>query len=380
MKKSLTNLYIENSINKELRSSLNNVILAITFGMVFINITNGPALAGFTKELQAKEFIFGILMALPVIGGLFQLLASYILEKTKRRKKIFLTFGIIQRTLWIPIGFVPYFIPKQSASLRIWGVILLVTLASSCGSFVNVTFFSWMADLVPGSFRGRFFSIRTRISTIAGLTAGLVIAKLLDLLPGFTGYTTVFIIAGVFGTLDILCFIKVQGIPMEKQQKKESMALIIKNAFKDQGYRRYLLFWTVWGFSINLASPFINLYALGNLKMSFTELTLMGQVACNLTTIFFITKWGRFLDKFGSKLLLYITCIVTSILLIPLVFASPSNYLPYLMFNLIGGIVWCGTDLASQNMLITNTPMQNRSVYIAIYSVVTTVFGNAIAY
>lgn len=380
MIRSLKNLYLENGIKKELSNSLNNVILAITFGVIFINITGGPALTGFAKELQAKEFIFGILMAMPVIGGLFQLFASYVLEKTKKRKKIFLVFGVIQRTLWVPVGLVPFIIPVTADSLRIWTVILLITAASSCGSFVNITFFSWMADLLPGNFRGRFFSLRTRISTIAGLIASLIIAKLLDVLPGFIGYATVFILAGVMGIMDILCFIKVVDVPMEAQEKKDSMLTIIKQAFKDHGYRRYLLFWTLWGFSINFSAPFINLYALGNLKMSFTEITITGQVVSNLTTIFFITKWGRFLDKFGSKVLLYITCTSTAVLLLLLVLASPDNYMPFLIFNLIGGVIWCGTDLANQNMLITHTPSQNRSMYIAIYSVLTTLLGNALAY
>jgi hypothetical protein len=380
MMKSLKNLYLENGIKKELGSSLNNVILAITFGVIFINITGGPALTGFARELQAKEFIFGILMAMPVIGGLFQLFASYVLEKTKKRKKVFLIFGVIQRALWIPVGLIPFVIPMEADSLRIWTVIILITVASSCGSFVNVSFFSWMADLIPGKFRGRFFSLRTRISTVAGLIASLIISKLLDVLPGFTGYTTVFILAGVMGVMDILCFIKVIDVPMETQEKKESMLNIIKQAFKDHGYRKYLLFWTLWGFTINFSAPFINLYALGNLKMSFTEINLTGQVVSNLTTIFFITKWGKFLDKFGSKVLLYITCTSTAVLLLLLVLASPDNYIPFLLFNLIGGMIWCGTDLANQNMLITHTPSHNRSMYIAIYSVLTTLIGNALAY
>jgi len=122
------------------------------------------------------------------------------------------------------------------------------------------------------------------------------------------------------------------------------------------------------------------MYALGSLNMSFTQITVTGQIASNLTTIFFITKWGRFLDRYGSKPVLYITCIISSVLPLLWIFASKSNYIPVLLFNLIGGMIWCGTDITNQSMLITNTPTENRSASIAIYFIVTSIIGNALAF
>lgn len=380
MKNALNDLYIEHGIEKELRKSLNYIVLGITFGTIFFNITMGPALTGFARALGAGEFVYGILMALPVVGGLLQLYASHILEKTRKRKKMFLIFGVIQRMLWIPVGLVPYILPVSTGMLRIWSTIVFITLASCSGAFINVSFYSWIGDMIPLNIRGRYFSLRSRIATIAGLLSGLIVAKLLDMLPGFPGYTTVFIIAALVGTLDILSFLRVADVPMKVNENKESTVRFIKKALKNKFFVRFVLFWTAWGFGVNFVSAFLNMYALDKLHMSFTEITLTGQIVCNVTTIFFITKWGKFVDKYGSKPTLYITCTLTALLLLLWLLATPENYIPVLIFNLIGGMIWCGTDITNQNMLITNTPDENRSMYVAIYFAITTIFGNALAY
>lgn len=380
MFRALKNLYRGQGLDLEMKKSLDYVVLGITFGMVCMSITGGPALTGFARALGAGDFTYGVLMALPVIGGLMQIYASYILEKTRKRKTIFITFGIIQRLLWIPVALVPYILPVEAGMLRIWSVIVLITLTSITGAFMNVSFYTWMGDLIPLKIRGRYFSIRSRISTISGLIAGLVTAKVLDMIPGYPGYTFVFIIAAIFGTLDIICFIRVKDISMNVSEKQVSIITVLRTSFANASFRRYVTFWTLWGFSLNFASPFFAMYALGSLEMSFTEITITGQIASSLTTIFFITKWGRFLDRYGSKPLLYITCIISSVLPLLWIFASPNNYIPVLLFNLIGGMIWCGTDITNQSMLITNTPTENRSASIAIYFIITSIIGNALAF
>lgn len=380
MNNTLKGLYIENGLEEDIKRSLNYLIIAVTFGMVCFSITGGPALTGLARELGAGDFVYGVLMAMPVVGGVMQLYASYIIDKTGKRKKIFMTVGITSRLLWVPVGLVPYIVPMEAGDLRIWSVILLVTLVSMGGAFINVGFFSWADDLIPLNIRGRYFSTRSRISTIASLLAGLASAWLLDNIPGPARYTTVFFIAGIFGALDIMSFIRVKDVHVDKKHNHASITATMKKCFAEPSFRRYVLFWTVWGFAINLSAPFFNMYALGPLKMSFTQVTLTGQIACNLATIIFITRWGKFLDRFGSKPVLYISCITTSLLPVLWLFAAPGNYWPVLLFNIIGGAIWCGTDVTSQKMLITNTPEENRSMAIAIYFVITTILGNALAF
>ena len=47
----------------------------------------GTPLTGLSKDLGASDFMLGLLMALPVFGNLTQLLFSYVLERTCKRKR-----------------------------------------------------------------------------------------------------------------------------------------------------------------------------------------------------------------------------------------------------------------------------------------------------
>ena len=53
----------------ELRRSLNLLIISITFGMAFFVVIQGAPLTGFVRALGADDLIFGIIMAMPVLGG-----------------------------------------------------------------------------------------------------------------------------------------------------------------------------------------------------------------------------------------------------------------------------------------------------------------------
>jgi MFS family permease len=47
---------------------------------------------------------------------------------------------------------------------------------------------------------------------------------------------------------------------------------------------------------------------------------------------------------------------------------------------LINGAFVCGVDVTSVQMLVSVTPQENRSIYIAIYMVVTSVLGASLGY
>jgi hypothetical protein len=82
--------------SKEIRKSLNLVIIAVAFGMAFTTVQTGPSLTGFIRELGVEDFLYSVIMALPVLGGVTQVFASYILENSGERKRILIVSGLIQ--------------------------------------------------------------------------------------------------------------------------------------------------------------------------------------------------------------------------------------------------------------------------------------------
>ena len=136
---------------------MNRIVLGAGVGMVFFGAFNGAPFSGFVRSLGVSDFLYGVLMSLSVMGGLFQLVAAYVLERTGARKKLFLISGVVQRIVVIPMVLLPYIVPPEWKALLI-GLVMLLLTSSAIGSSLNgVTFFSWMADIIPLRIRGKVF-------------------------------------------------------------------------------------------------------------------------------------------------------------------------------------------------------------------------------
>jgi len=129
---------------QELRRSLNLVILGISFGIIFFSVINGAPLTGFIRALGVNDFIYSIIMALPMLSNVIQVFAAYFFENSGHRKSSFLIAGFL-RILWIPAALTPLILP---------------------GKDYNATV----------------------IFTIVSAAAGLVIGVFLDRLNNFTGF------------------------------------------------------------------------------------------------------------------------------------------------------------------------------------------------
>ena len=116
-------------------------------------------------------------------------------------------------------------------------------MATASGSFMNISFTSWLADVVPIHIRGRYLGLRSSISTLFGLTGALVASLVIQKMPGLDGYMLVFGVATVFGIGDIATFIWIKDPPMhavEHHRFFDSM----KTVLRDRNYVKYLIFWT----------------------------------------------------------------------------------------------------------------------------------------
>src|SRR5690349_7229681 len=90
-----------------LRRSLETITLAWVFGAVWQNSTTGAPLTLFAQGLGASKFQFGLLAALPFIASLLSVPASLLIERTGRRKSVFLHGLYLQRALWFLIALAP---------------------------------------------------------------------------------------------------------------------------------------------------------------------------------------------------------------------------------------------------------------------------------
>lgn len=372
-------LFDTTGMDPETVKTLKLLIVAVAFGMVCFNVTGGIAMTGYLKELGASDFVYGLLMALGPIANAFQFVASYFLEKSRARRRMFLVAGFVQRLCWLPFGLVPFFVPMGQGTLRLWIAGLLILVTAVTGPFMNMAFNSLCADVVPLRIRGRYFATRSQVSTLVGIVGGLVVGYLLDRLPGFTGYAVVFAIAGIFGTADVFSFLFMKMPEMKPRQEKGGMLSMMREVVRDRNYMKLVWFVTAWSFAVQICNPFFNVYMRESLHMTNTDITLLGQITSSVFMVLVVTRWGRALDQFGNKPVVYLAATLATINPLMWTFIGPGMLWAVFLVHMITGSIWCAIDLGVQNLFMGQAPEKNRSMFFAVYFIFTQLIGVALA-
>lgn len=359
---------------------LSFVTLGVCFGIVFVNVTTGAPIAGFAKILGFGDFLYAVLLALPVLGGALQIFASFVLERTGKRKLLFLLGGLANRVPWLFVALLPLVVRQNQALFGPFVGLLLCTALG--GAFLAVSFMSWVADLVPLELRGRFFGHRSLLGTAASLVSGLCIGWFLDTVTSVIGFAITLAVAAVLGVIDILCFLRVQDPPMGRDGMSwEHLVRTFQEVFVHPDFSRFLLFTVFWYFAFNVASPFFNLYMIRDLHMGFFHIALYIQAVANCTTLFSIRLFGRLTDRFGNVPITMVATAVASFLPLLWCLTTEENWrVIVLIIQILAGIFWPAIDLTVNNLALKLSPDLHRSFYVAVLNLFLGVFGNACGY
>ncbi len=371
-------LFDERGLDVETIRTLRILIAGVAGGVVWANITTGVAISGYIKALGASDFLYGLVMALPPLANAFQLLASYILERTCKRKPMILVFGLLQRLIWIPFGLIPFILPMADSAVRMWAAVVMVMVSSVSGPFINVAFYSICSDVIPLRIRGRYFAVRSRMSTLIGMAFGFLIGALLDAVPGYTGYAVVFAIAGIAGALDITSYTFMHLPDMSPPVQKNGLLQMIRPVLGDTKYMRMVLALTAWMFSVQITAPYFNVYMLENMRMTNFEITVSCQIVSNLFLVLVVSRWGTALDSYGSRPVLTVGAFLTSFAPLFWTLIGPRMVWAVALVNMLSGATYVAIDLGAQNLFMSQAKDSNRSMYIALYFFFTQLIGLAV--
>lgn len=373
-------LYDTTGISTDVQQGLTLAIVGVTLSMVFSIITMGAAWTSFLRALGADSMTLGVLSAIPVAASTLQIFASYILERFRIRRTLLLVFGIAARIAWIVIGLIPVMIPESAGNARLALVMVLLGISAAAASFLNVSFYSLMGDLVPLRIRGRYFSARHAISLISGILTGLLVSLLMDRVTGMIGYSIILVTAGIFGCLDICCFLFIKWPPMAKAEgPRESFFTMLRAVFKDEAYMKIVVYFTLWLFAVCISAPFANVYFLEHLRMTFTEITIYNQILPNIATVLVIGWWGRKADQYGNQPVVQTVGLYCMLFALMFTFTGPRSFVIMPFAQIMGGLTWPASDLSQQNMYLAKAPVHNRSMYIAVFFASTQLIGTALS-
>ena len=376
---SLSLLYDEFRLSKAVRRSLNLILLANLFGNLHGIICGGgtTAMVGLANELHAGDLAFGLINGIPQAAALLQIPFSVLVSRTHARKRYMLTFGLFSRALWILFGLIPLIIPASPAWLPLWTMIFLLGISSCCGSVINVCWLPWFSDLAPIRLRGQWFSVRDMLVAGANLGFGLLVAWLLDTLPVYNRYIVVFAMGGVLGMLDMICF----GFCTEQfsdPPRKEKLGTVLRHIRANGPFCRLVIMWTAWCFASNLCGPYLGRYSINDMGLSFMQMTAFGTAASAIATVLVMPRWGRELNHYGSRNVMQIATLATSVTDLFYLFSTPGSVWPVLLRNFIGAACWSGCNLAANNLQLSFSPDEGRPSYIAVFACITSLVGVAL--
>ncbi len=335
---------------------------------VFIVLSGGAFLTGLALFLGAGDFEIGLLAAAPFLMQTLQLVSPYVFRVPSMLKdRVATTLGV-SRFLWlvmIPILFLsgPWRLPVLLGTVLLSGLLTMISVPA---------WLSWMADAVPETHRGRFFSRRNAV--ISGTTVAATIwgSLILDWSRGSNdayGYAAI-ILLSLVGAL--MAWRSMQAMPngyrnvdASISEKPNTLAPL-----RDRAFGRVLMVFSAWNAAVGLSAAFFAPHMLLNLKMSFFQIGIYTS-ATALVAILSSRTWGTLIDKYGSRVILNISAF--GIGLIPVVWLFPCADTLWILLPeaIYSGVLWAGFNLAAFTLPLDKSPRQNRSAYLSMFAAVT---------
>jgi MFS family permease len=365
----------------ELRSYLRLVTIAWGFGAVFFGATGGTALPELAKTLGAPQFFFGLLGAAPFLGLVPQLPVSWLIERTGRRKWLFICTCTIHRLIFLAIAMIPFVVPAEWRVVRLSALILTLVGSWVLGGFAGPTWNGWMGDMIPSRIRGRYWAFRRRVGLITTMAAALIAGWFIDYsastrLGTAGGIAMVFAIASLFGAIDPLLFMFIPEIPKRISQVRMTWGKLIASPLKDRAFLQLMLYWFLLNFAnAGIIGTFFqrNLREVVRMENSWVNFVLV--ISPSIGWYMAVKWWGRARDRWGNRPILVLTS--AAVVINPLLWClvRPEWAWTGLVIPIYGGFVWAGIDMALCNALLGFSGGGRVSSYPALAAIISGLGG-----
>lgn len=356
-------------IKKGLRIS----IIQGIFTNIHITLTGGMFLTGLALYLGATPFHIGLLAAIPALLTSFGFISAFLVNRLSQRKLLTLITSGIGRALF----FIPALLLLFNIKPQLTHLLIIIGIFNALLMIADNSWLSWMSDLVPREMRGRFFGIRNTAMGLVGMVVSFAGAKLLDYFKATNqhnlGLGIIFLIAGLSATLGTVLLS--QQPEIITRRAPTNLLAIILAPFKDENFQKFLRFVGFWYITSSIASPFYLVFMLQNLKMQYSTVAVYSIIA-GIMTFVFQPLWGRAIDRFKSKPILFINFF--SIAFLPLLWIFPTaNFLwPVWIDALLTGIFWSGVNLSVFNIIFSLSDNEElKESYFAVFAAVTGIAG-----
>ena len=367
------------------RTSLRASSIDGSLSTVFSNITGGVLLSSFLIDLGASPFEIGMVASLPMLANLLQPLGALLSNRSYSRHDYGIWTFLPSRLLWLIllIGIILRGTNTDFSKELVYLTLTLIITSNILAAMGSASWMSWLAALVPKKLRGRYYSVRSIVSNITGLLCLPIASFIISNWQGgsITGYALVLSVGILAGVASLTCqhFMidvnpqKYRTATQGEHQAEHDQTNLFNNLiapFQDRNLIIFLIYVALWGFAVNLSTPFFNLYMLENLNVDITWVTLFNSLSSGANMLMLLV-WGRLSDRLGNRPLLIFVGIAIAItplfwLLTGISQVQEQLWLYLIIFHLFLGGTWAAIDLGSNNIQIEIAPREHHATFFAI--------------
>jgi Na+/melibiose symporter-like transporter len=357
-----------------LRRSLIMSALASTIGAVFFTVIQGTVFNFFLEDLDLRERL-PYFMGLWCIGGMGNLVGSWIQQHWPHRKALFFISIGGSRLLWIAIGLIPILNPEWAKSeVAFWWLSALTVLFYFVHSIGGPAWLSWMADLVPTHLQGKFWSLRQVGCSAFGIGARIGFGYLLEPYHkshDMTGYAIIFGCATLFGLGDAVMFHWVEHRQPPLRPQKLNLFKEFGNRLKEKPFRTLCGVYLLWSVSNCIMGPTCFYFMRDHVGMGVEAISIAESISLLAFTMYSVL-WGKFSDYHGHRGPL-IFCLLVHALSPGFYFLAGRHDEHFVALAMaVGAIGFCGINLFMMPLLIHYTKSKEgggREVGIAAFNV-----------
>lgn len=308
---------------------------ALAMGMVPLN----TVLTYFVSGYVSQKWLIGLFSCLNVLLTFCpQILVSKKLERVRRIKPLMLVFAVVLRILWLLMGLNVILLADKNPVLFIILFYILYSLIGLASAFTGITWLNFIVKIIPESFRGRFFGIRSTISGMFEMLGALLMGILLKTLPSPLNYGILFLTVFALTVISLmfLSFSKEEDrIREENKDRNEGYLIRMRRVLReDKNFTNYLFSVLFIGALGKMPFAFQIIFAKERLGITTLEVSYATFLLLAFQTIGYLI-WGIIGDKKGFKLTLVISAAVFLPTLI-LTFMMSNRLIFYISIALFG--------------------------------------------
>ncbi len=331
---------------------------------IVLNISNNYFPLFAISVLGATNYQVGLISSLPQFVGMFAMLIGSIILSRLEEKKKFTAYSFLAARLFLIAMFFVIFLPVE---YRSWAFVLLVGLMNLPGSFANLSWQSFIGDLIPDERRSGFFSERNKMMTIVGMISTFLIGILLQQFDKSNAlpYQLLFISAFLFGLMEVYYLLKHKEKKTGKKIEKKKLNLGL-HVYKHKPFVYFLVCCLFFNFGWQMAWSLFSIYQIKFAGATAFWISLF-TVSNQLAQIVSFNWWGRMADKHSNaKMLIFVSLGMAST---PILTVLSTNLVYLVIVNASSGLFVSGTVLLLFNHLLEVTKEENRSTYISNYNI-----------